>query len=124
MQINLVDEEFPTRVGCKARQLYYVLRQSECHSLGKEFNIPFKIQVHWCEVPLDTRRAWQETIAGLEDTHNGEWVRYDDKAIAQGEIEKLYTKSGLGGAHTWSRMGDLLGPSHLSGSSLKFNEFG
>ena len=70
------------------------------------------------------KRAWEETIAGLEDTHNREYVRYDDKAIAQGEVEKLYAKSGLGGAPTWSGGRDLLGASYLGGSSLKFNKFG
>ena len=81
LQRNFVDEEFPTRVGCKARQLYYILWQSECHLLGKEFNIPFEIQAYWCEVLLDTKCAWEETVTCWEDTHNEEWVRYDDKAI-------------------------------------------
>ena len=98
MQINFVDEEFPIRVKCKVRHLCCILRQSKCHSLGKEFNIPFEVQAYWFEVSLDTRRIWEETVVTWEDTHNREWVSYDDKTIAQGEAEKLYIESRLGGA--------------------------
>ena len=98
LQRNLMHKEFPIGVGCQARQLCCILRQLKCHSLGKEFNIPFEIQAHWCEVSLDTRRAWEKTIAAWEDTHYEEWVKYNDKTITQRETQKLYAESGLGSA--------------------------
>ena len=83
----------------------------------KEFGIWLEIQAYWCEVLLGMRRAWEETVTAWEDSHNREWIRYDDKDIAQREVEKLNAKSGLGGAPKWSRGGDLLGPSYLGGPS-------
>ena len=41
------------------------------------------------------RRAWEKTVAAWEDTYNEEWAKYDDKAIAQRETEKLYAESRL-----------------------------
>ena len=110
-----MDKEFGIRVRCETRQLYCVLWQLECHSLDNEFNILFKIQAYWCEVSLDTRRVWEETIVGWENTHNKEWVRYDDKAITQGEVKKLYAESGLSGVPHMIWSGRFVGSSSFGG---------
>ena len=83
-------------------------------------DISFEIKVYWCEVSLDTRRAWEEIDVAWQDSHNREWIRYDDKVIAQGEAGMLYVESGLGGALYMIWKGDLLGPSHLGGPSPSF----
>lgn len=68
--------------------LVYCNNHSAIH-LEKKFDIPFKIQAYWCEVPLDTRCAWKEIVSVWEDSHNEEWVKYNDKVIAEEEYEKL-----------------------------------
>ena len=78
-----MDEEFPTRDKYEARQLCCVVWQLECHTLGKEFGIPFEVHAYWCEVSLDTRYIWEEIVAAWEDSYNKKWVKYDDKVIAK-----------------------------------------
>ena len=48
----------------------------------------------------------------LEKIHTldyGEWVRYDDKSITQGEVEKLYAESELGDAPQMIWRGRFIG---------------
>ena len=72
--------------------------QHECHLLGKKFDILFEIQVYWCDVSLDTRCCWEETVTSWEDSHNREWIKYDDNVVAQRKTKKLYVASRLDGA--------------------------
>lgn len=65
----------------------HLAKNSTCHLKSKHI-----------DVSLDTRRAWQETIVDWKDSHNREQIRYDDKVIAQWNVEKLYAKSELSGA--------------------------